>query len=115
MSEQKKRSFYSTDYDSLTNLRRHVKRKHEPEWEEWVKTKKKTIRAPPPGQATLPFAVKTMGKARQEELKAALATMIVIDNMPVTSVLKPGFRHYTAVILFYVLLPFYLFNNFFYK
>ena len=38
-----------------------------------------------------------MSKGRQEELKSALATMIILDNMPPTAVLKPGLRHFVKV------------------
>lgn len=95
--EEKSHTFNSASLGSLTNLQRHLVRKHKTEWEQYVRDRNTKVTD---GQSTLPFSSKVttlMSKVRQEELKNALATMIVIDNMPPTSVLKPGLRHFVSV------------------
>ena len=99
VSENRERTFNRASLGSLSNLQRHLKRNHNVEWEEWKNSRVVSVAQPPPGQVSLSYVNKNpMGKTRQEELKAALATMIVIDNMPPTSVLKPGLRHFVQVM-----------------
>jgi hypothetical protein len=105
--EKKERTFFSASLGSLTNLQRHVKRHHSSEWEAWEKSRVVQVAQVQPDQSTLQYESKTsMGKARQEELKCALATMIVIDNMPATSVAKPGLRHFVKVFHFFISINF---------
>lgn len=100
--EGRSHTYQSATIGSLTNLSRHVKRQHKEEWEEYEKTVKPAVKQSEPqvsSSSTTPFS-----KARQEEVERALATMIVIDNMPVTSTLKPGFRHFIKVFFQFIFL-----------